>query len=336
MKINVSYVYSKKNLTANSSIENILLNIRRNLKKKLFIKLINEKNFFHNINYLFKSKIIHLHGCWNMIFFLCFIIGKILKKKIIFSPHGMLDPESLKIKKLKKNLAWNIYQKNIFFNSYIICNSYLEKKNLKKINFNSNISVINHGVDINHHCFTRDLKRPKFLVFSRIHPIKNILELILIWKKSNYLKKFNLDIYGEIDNFDYFKKIEELIKDEKKINYKFPLNKNNKFQFISKYNIYLFPSSTENFGITVLETLSCGLYVICGKKLPWKILEKFGLGKLIIFSKKNLEEAVKKIIKINSRTSINNFKKKIFLFLNKKYSWPIISKKYLNIYLKNI
>jgi glycosyltransferase involved in cell wall biosynthesis len=335
MKKKISYIYNNRgNFSNNSSIENVLINLKKSLNKNFSINLINEKNFLKNINYFLKSKIIHLHGCWNFIHILCFFFGIILGKKIFFSPHGMLDPESLKIKSLKKKIAWKLYQKFICSNSDIICNSVLEKNNLKKLNLNKNIVAINHGIDFHHNHFIKTFSKPKFISFSRIHPIKNIFELILIWKSSTYLKNFNLDIYGEIDDFNYFYKIKELIKEDNNINYKFPLNNKNKFNILSEYNVYLFPSKTENFGITVLEAMSCGLYIIANRKLPWKIIEEEKFGKLIFFNKVNLEKSIRQIVRSFKNKKFIK-KKKIHFFLKKNYSWRKIAIIYSNFYNKS-
>ena len=60
-----------------------------------------------------------------------FFLAKIFKKKIIISPHGMIDPISLN-QKDKKKIALFFYQKFIFENSdLIIVNSKIEKKIFK-------------------------------------------------------------------------------------------------------------------------------------------------------------------------------------------------------------
>ena len=103
--------------------------LKKKLKKKINIKLS------HNIFdiYLFKPQIIHIHGCWRPKLFFVFLIAKATFKKIIISPHGMIDPFSFSQKKFKKEIAWFLYQKYIFIlSNLIIVNSNLEKKILKK------------------------------------------------------------------------------------------------------------------------------------------------------------------------------------------------------------
>lgn len=331
MKLKACYIYSKSKVKSDFGIDVVVENLQRIFKDRINIKLINQNNYLRSIFFIVNCNIIHLHGCWSPIFIISFIIGKIFGKKIFFSPHGMLDPYSVSIKSVKKKISWHLYQKIISKNSIIICNSLLEKNNLKKLDL-KNINYINHGINLNHNYYCDYLHKPKFVFFSRIHPIKNILELILVWKKSDYLKSFSLDIYGKIEDVNYFRKLKELLKNESNIKYKSPLSKRNKYKVLSKYNVYLFPSKTENFGITVLEALSCGLYVVSNKNLPWKILERFNFGKLIYFTSENLEKVVNNISKILQNRRLIS-KKKVYLFLRNHYSWSKISEKYWSTYI---
>ena len=226
MKLKVCYVYTKSKLKTDFGIDIVVESLQTVFKDRIKIKLINQKNFFKNFYNILNCNIIHLHGCWNAIFILSFLIAKIFAKRLFFSPHGMLDPYSFGINSIKKKFAWYFYQKIISRNSIIICNSLLEKKNLEKLDLKK-IICIQHGINLDHNYYCHYLKKPKFVFFSRIHPIKNLLELILIWKKSDYLKKYKLDIYGKIEDVNYFNKLNELIKNESSIKYRNSLNKKN-------------------------------------------------------------------------------------------------------------
>ena len=51
---------------------------------------------------LFKPNILHIHGCWKIRLIIFFLIAKFMKIKIIISPHGMMDQNSLNRKRFKK------------------------------------------------------------------------------------------------------------------------------------------------------------------------------------------------------------------------------------------
>ena len=96
---------------------------------KDLIPFINKKlELFVNIN-LFKflfsnTDILHIHGLWQVRFFIFFLVAKLKNIKIIISPHGMLDPESFGIKSWKKKISILTY-KGIFLRktNLIILNS---------------------------------------------------------------------------------------------------------------------------------------------------------------------------------------------------------------------
>ena len=116
------------------------------------------------------------------------------------------------------------------------------------------------------------------------------------------------------------------------ITYKGILNNKNKFNNLAKHDFLIHTSHTENFGLVILESLASGLFVICRDTLPWKILEKKDIGKLIKieinYLEKNIPILIKKIRSLKSSTQ----SKKISNFLNENYDWKKIIKKYKYAY----
>ena len=325
----VAFISEKQN--DKYGLSNSINNLKKNFKKKNII-------LFHNPNFLtfFKKKIniVHIHGCWSIRLLFFFIISFILKIKIIFSPHGMLLEQALKIKKIKKKIALLFYQNFIVKKSdLIIVNSHVEKRELEKIYKKKKIKIIYHGIKISPVKYSNNLnKKIKFVFFSKIHPIKGLLDLVKIWNESNYLKKINLDIYGKIDDHNYFDKIKKYIISNKNINYKGSIFKN-KIETLSKYDVLLLPSKSENFGIVILEALNAGLFLILSSTLPWKFLQKTNNAFLIHFNKKILERKIKNLT-LNKKKYFTLMIKKNRKRILKKYDWDKISKEYLNLYFK--
>jgi len=261
-------------------------------------------------------------------------MGKFFKKKIVFSPHGMLDDFSFRRKKIKKTIAFFLYQKHIIKKSnLIIVNSDKEKKTFAKLNFKKKIIVINHGIKIRKD-FVKSFQNLSFVYFSKIHPIKNLHKLIQFWLASSILRKKKLDIFGSIDDKKYYLKIKKLIKFKKNINYKGKISGEKKFNILSKYNVLIHPSLSENFGLVILEALSCGLYIIYNNELPWKILDKNGYGRGIRFNLTQLEKEIMQLERNKSQMKVGNRKKSIFNFIKKNYNWNIILEQYYIQYAK--
>ena len=65
------------------------------------------------INFIISnSDILHIHGCWKIRLIFFFVLAKIIGVKIIISPHGMIDQNSLNQKKFKKKFKLYFFFKN--------------------------------------------------------------------------------------------------------------------------------------------------------------------------------------------------------------------------------
>ena len=287
--------------------------------------------------FMFRPEILHIHGCWKIRLILFFLLAKIMGVKIIISPHGMMDQNSLHQKKIKKKIALFFYQKLIFKKAdLIIVNSIIEKKNfLIQVPGLKKIQIIPHGVDIDKKFFPKKNlnKDLRFVFFSKIHKSKNLLLLIRLWEKSNFLRKFNLDILGEIDDESYFFEINKILKVCRNINYLGSLNK--KIQYnLSKYDVFIHPSKSENFGLVIYEALSSGLFLILNKKLKKKELTENKFAMNINFDLKTIDNSIKQILKNKKYIKSLNYKKKCFNFIKTNHNWDLISKDYIKKYSK--
>ncbi len=307
-----------------------------NQLKKRFTRF-NKVRYSNNpINFiLFKPDILHIHGCWKIRFILFFLLAKTMGVKVVISPHGMMDQNSLNQKKIKKKLALFLYQKFIFKNSdLIIVNSKLEKKNLlNQISEIRRIRIIYHGVVIDRNFFPKKNieKSLKFVFFSKIHESKNLLTLVKLWEKSIFLKKFYLYILGEIDDEMYFSKISKLIKRNKNIKYLGSLNKQIQKR-LSKYDVFIHPSKSENFGLVIYEALSSGLFLILNKSLKKNSLKLNSFATNIEFNLGSLNNNIKKILKNKKRIKSLSYKKQSLSYVKTNFNWDTIFKYYLNEY----
>jgi hypothetical protein len=107
-------------------------------KKGINISIISKdhikKKFFLLKSKIEKFDICHLYGGWTAFHVKTFLIALSLKKKIIRHPLGFYEPWSLNQNKLKKKIAWKIYQSKILMSADLIhCASNLEEKYLLKI-----------------------------------------------------------------------------------------------------------------------------------------------------------------------------------------------------------
>ena len=134
-------------------------------------------------------------------------------------------------------------------------------------------------------------------------------------------------------DLNYFNKLNNKIRNFKNIKYKGALYKN-KIQRLSVYDIFIFPSKSENFGLVILEALASGLYLILNNNLPWQHLSQKGFATLINFEKNSLKKEIKNLEKIKKKIRSPEYINKSYLYLSTNYSWKEISNEYVVSYNK--
>jgi glycosyltransferase involved in cell wall biosynthesis len=303
--------------------------------KKHRSRIVFSRGFFFKkkIDYIYLIKnfdLIHYFGGWNFFHFKIIFLSLLFKKKIIITPMGIFDEWSLNQKKIKKKIALNIYQKFLLNKVNLIhVTSEDEKESLKKISRNKKITYIPHGIE----SIESETKKffqgnkKKALFFSRLHEKKGIIDLIDSWLNIKN-KEWELHIYGP-DYGNYTKIIKDKIKNNPSIIlYESVFNK--KKELLKKYDLFVLPSKSENFGYVILEALQLGLPVLTTNKTPWEIIKTRNAGWIINAEKKDLEYMLKKIF----LTSKDDFEQKSInaISLSKDYSWDNLKEKYFQMY----
>ncbi len=279
-----------------------------------------------------KCDIVHIFGGWTPFYIKSSFIAHKLKKKIIIHPMGFYEPWSLSQKRMKKYLAWNLYQKKMLLNAdFIHCASVKEEQNLKRLNSNFKTTILPFGIDqkdIVSKISTKIKKRCLF--FSRLHKGKGLDKLLKAWVDINN-KNWNLDIIG-FGNEKYYKKLYD-IKKYKKIRFLKPFSsKNRKFKTFEKYDLLVLPSTSENFGFVVLEALARGLPVLTTNGTPWNIIQDKNAGWIINNSLIELKLALHQIFGFSKKELIN--KKKNTIKIAKKFTKENLSGFYYKTYKK--
>ena len=171
-------------------------------KNNIELKLIYNSNSFSSFNRNYyeifrKVDLVHIFGIWRPKIISAFFNARKAKTKIVISPLGALEPWAMNQKKIKKIIAWKVYQKFILNKAdYILATSIMEKENILDNGIKAPIKVIPHGITIQNPLLestNKDIKKAIF--FSRIHEKKGLLELVDCWSKINtnvHLKLANL------------------------------------------------------------------------------------------------------------------------------------------------
>lgn len=217
-------------------------------------------------------------------------MGWLPMKPVIIAPRGEFEEGSIKIKypkkytyiqvarcfRLYKNIYWHASTE---YEALDIARAMKIKTGEIHIAFNlpaRNIIDIGNDVSVQE---AMDSETLKLVFLSRISREKNLDYALRVLKKIT--TKVRFDIYGPAEDAIYWKLCQELIGQLPKnvtVNYLGSINPSKVVQIFSRYDLFLFPTSGENYGHVIVESLTAGTPVLISDKTPWRNLEEFGFG----------------------------------------------------------
>ena len=276
-----------------------------------------------------KCDIVHIFGGWTLFYIKTTLLAHKLKKKVIVHPMGFYEQWSLNQKKIKKKLAWHLYQRKFLRQAHLVhCASQKEEYSLKKLDTKIKTIVLPFGINkknINKN-FSKKIKN-RCIFFSRLHKQKGLDILIKAWTEINN-PNWKLDICG-FGNQKYYNNI---IKD-KKSNIKFlqPVsNISKKNKLFDKYDFLVLPSTSENFGFVILESLGRGLPVLTTNETPWIDIQNKNGGWIINYSVIELKLVLNQIFDTKNKEFF--VKKKNAIKIANNFSKEKLSNQYFKIY----
>lgn len=109
-----------------------------------------------------------------------------------------------------------------------------------------------------------------------------------------------------------------------------PLYGDAKWRKLQQSSIYVLPSYSENFGITIAEALLSGLPVITSKATPWGELASRGLGWIIDNDDAQLHEALELAVSTGSER-LRRLRNEARDYA-RNFLWPPIMDRYVETY----
>jgi len=227
--------------------------------------------FFASLGPLLRCDILHLSAIYYPISWLLAPVAILLGKKVVWTPHGELDPDAMIYSTgRKKNVLGfvRLFKKRILFQS--TCDA--ERGYIRN-------QLGNDARIVQLPCFvevvpTRPQTTPTdyWLFVGRIHPKKAVERLIKALPLV--IPKKQLKIVGDYNN-EYGREMMALADKlgcRDQIEFLGHKRDAEKEQLLANAYCLIMPSHTENFGIVVTEALNQGTPVIASKGTPWQLL----------------------------------------------------------------
>lgn len=286
-----------------------------------------------------RPDIVHVNCCWMP---QCALTQKWAQQagyKVVFTPHGMLEPWIMKRHYWTKKVpALLLYQKAAVKNADCLhATAESEKENLLKLGYNSRIAVIPNGIDVEAITMKRSWNRKKQILFlSRIH-VKKGIEFLLeaVAALRNDMKGYTIRIAGEGEQA-YINRLKGKAKElgvDSMIDFCGGVYGEQKWKLFREADLFVLPTYSENFGIVVAEALASGTPVITTKGTPWQDLETYHCGWWTEVGTQPIIGALKMFTYMNE-AELGTMGRNGRRLVEEKYSAKGMAKAMINLYTK--
>jgi glycosyltransferase involved in cell wall biosynthesis len=284
--------------------------------------------------------VVHQHGIWLRSSHAVTRFAHENKLPLVVAPRGMLEPWALNHHKLKKKLAWALYQERDLEKATAFhATAQSEADSIRRLGLKQPIAVIPNGVQLPEEidCEGGSLgrlegDRKTALFLSRINPKKGLPMLLDVWKKlapENWL----LVIAGN-DDSNHLPVIERKISEHglgERVIIAGPLFNEAKEAAYRSADLFVLPSYSENFGIVVAEALSFGVPVLTTTGCPWQELQTHKCGWWVEPTPAGIETALNDALR-KTNEELSSMGRRGRQLVEKNYQWSGIAERMLEFY----
>ncbi|MGB8061707.1 MAG: glycosyltransferase [Candidatus Sulfotelmatobacter sp.] len=258
----------------------------------------------------------------------------------VVSTRGMLEPWALQHKRLKKDVAWWLYQRRDLRQARChITTSGAEARNLERLALGVPVATVPNGVDVPEqprHFVSesgngaRSVRTALFL--GRIYPIKGLPMLIEAWARVRP-EGWRLRIAGP-DEAGHQKQVERAVSAAglgDVVSFMGPIEPKMRTLAFFDADLFVLPTLSESFGMVVAEALAHSLPVLTTTAAPWSILRERGCGWSVDATVDGIAEGLRQATGLDSQ-ALRDMGNKGRALVVEKFSWKSIADRMLSTY----
>lgn len=279
-----------------------------------------------------KIDVIHNNGMWLFTAIFPNILASVLRIPIVHAPRGTLSNQALMISPLKKRIVWHLVQRHALQKvSYFHATSDKEADEILKSFPRADVCVLPIGINLTSSRL-RDDRRKEVVFIGRIHPIKNLEMIIEAWLSLGVkTKEWTLKIYGP-GSSDYVDSLKSRVSNTKNISFLGEIEGTaNKAKVLQCAKWSILFSKSENFGVSILESLALGTPVIASTGTPWEKISVHKAGFHIDCTVESLAEKFNEVFRM-PENEYTLFVENALNLAARDYSWPNVAKQSLKMY----
>lgn len=228
------------------------------------------------------ADLLHLHGLWSPWLHHLAVEARRRRIPVVVSPRGMLEPWALAHHPWQKRLAWALFQgRDLRQADLLHATAGSEAAQFARLGLSGPVVIAPNGVDAPEWSDPAGSRGPtRIAVFlSRLHPKKGLPLLLRAWAALRP-DGWSLRIAGG-DEDGHRAEVEALIAElglSGCCSLIGEIDGQAKWDLLRSADLFILPTSSENFGVVVAEALAAGLPVLTTTGAPWSCLPEQGCG----------------------------------------------------------
>jgi glycosyltransferase involved in cell wall biosynthesis len=283
-----------------------------------------------------ETDILHDNGIWLLHNHRLAVLAERRGIPRVVSTRGMLEPWALSHKRLKKTLAWQLYQRRDLKQAFChIATGEAEARSLRYLGLGVPIATVPNGVDVPEQgdCNVRfesakaaqNGRKRTALFLGRIYPVKGLPMLIEAW---SHLRPdgWQLRISGP-DEAGHQKQVERAVFAAglgEVVSFTGPIEPQMRTSAFLDADLFVLPTHSESFGMVVAEALAHGLPVLTTTRAPWSLLRQGGCGWWVDATVDGIAEGLRQATRLDSDT-LRLMGAKGRALVNARFSWKHVA-----------
>ncbi|MBZ0159596.1 MAG: glycosyltransferase [bacterium] len=233
-----------------------------------------------------RVSVLHSHGMWQMNAVYPGWAVKGRKTKLVVSPRGAFSTWAMNHGSPFKRVMWPLIQRPAVEQAACFhATAESEYEDIRRLRFKQPVAIIPNGIDVPEFAqkIARDFRTLLFL--GRIHPVKGVDVLLNAWAAvTDRFPNWQLLVVGTDTGYGvqggYLEQMNALAAKLKlkRLEFVGPLYGETKWSTYREADLFVLPTHSENFGITVAEALAAGTPAIVTKGAPWQGLQTYHAG----------------------------------------------------------
>ncbi|RMG89670.1 MAG: glycosyltransferase [Chloroflexi bacterium] len=273
--------------------------------------------------------VLHNHGMWMIPNIYAGEARLKGEARLVVSPRGTVSQWAWNHHRGRKWLIWHFLGQGRVMrlaDAFHVTGE-SECKDLRRLGFRQPVAIIPNGVDVPPFVKKPSGKEKILLYLGRVHKKKGIDFLLRAWSvmEPRY-PQWRLVVAGP-DDGGYLPQYKRLARELslERVTFSGAVYGEQKLSLYRAAHLYVLPTRSENFAMTVAEALAAGTPAIVTKGAPWAGLEREGAGWWIESGVEPLVASLEKALGMaGERLAEMGFRGRKWMI--REYSWEIIGK----------